>query len=62
MGTVRVFGRDYDKDELAWMGILDLPELVDEAIAEEYLSADDPRDFEATLDQWWSEFICDFSL
>ncbi len=36
--------------------------LVEESIAEETFTADDPMDFEANLDEWWPEFISDFCL
>jgi hypothetical protein len=57
-----VFERNTFVDEFAWMGVLDLPGLVEEAIAEDIFTSDDPMDFEANLDEWWPEFISDFCL
>ncbi len=62
MEESRVFERNTLGDEIMWMGIIDLPLLVDEAIAEEQLTVDEPEDFETNLDQWWPEFISDFCM
>jgi len=50
MQGAKVFERNIFEDEHAWMGVLDLPGLVEESIAEDFLTADDPMDFEANLD------------
>ena len=62
MEESRVFERNTLGGEIMWMGIIDLPLLVDEAIAEEQLTVDEPEDFETNLDQWWPEFISDFCM
>jgi hypothetical protein len=62
MQGAKVFERNTFEDEYVWMGVLDLPSLIEEAIADDFLSTGDPRDFEANLDQWWPDFISDFCL
>jgi hypothetical protein len=62
MQGAKVYQRNIFGDEHSWLGVLDLPGLVEEAIAEDFLTADDPMDFEANLDEWWPEFISDFCL
>ncbi len=62
MEKTRVFERNTFGDEFLWTGVLDLPVLVDETIADVQMAADEPEDFETNLDQWWPEFISDFCL
>ncbi|MGI6251961.1 MAG: hypothetical protein ACOYJV_00845 [Aminivibrio sp.] len=62
MEEARVFERNIFGDELLWMGVIDLPQLVDEIIAEDQLTVDSPEDFEVNLDEWWPEFISDLCL
>ncbi|MGI6784416.1 MAG: hypothetical protein ACOX5A_09365 [Aminivibrio sp.] len=62
MEEPRVFERNTFGDEFVWAGVIDLPLLVDETIADEQLTEDEPEDFETNLDQWWPEFISDFCI
>ena len=62
MEKTRVFERNTFGDEFLWTGVLDLPVLVDETIADVQMAADEPEDFETILDQWWPDFISDFCL
>lgn len=62
MTGTSVFERNSFEDEFFWLGVLGLPELLEETVAEQMLFTDDPMEFEANLDQWWPDFISDFCL
>ena len=62
MPEAKVFERNTYEDVTYWPGVLNLPELMEEAMAEDVLFAEDPREFETYLDEWWEEFVSDFYL
>ena len=62
MAGTKVYERNTAEDDVYWKGILDLPELTEEVIASDFHSSEDTREFEGCLDEWWPEFISDFSL
>jgi esterase/lipase superfamily enzyme len=56
----KVFERNSYDDVVYWSGVLDLPELVEEVLADDVLFVEDPREFETYLGEWWDSFISDF--
>ncbi len=62
MAGMKVFERNPAEDHDYWRGVLDLPDLAEEAIASEFLSSGDSGEFECCLEEWWPDFISDFSL
>ncbi|NLB83510.1 MAG: hypothetical protein GX791_04615 [Synergistaceae bacterium] len=62
MAGTKVYERNTAEDHVYWKGILDLPELTEEVFSSSFHFTDDRGDFEACLEEWWPEFISDFSL
>ena len=62
MAAKKVYERNTAEDDVYWKGILDLSELAEDVIASDFHFAENNNDFEGCLEEWWPEFISDFSL
>jgi hypothetical protein len=62
MAGAKVFERNPYEDVVYWPGVIALPELMEEAMADDLLFADDPMEFETYLGEWWEGFVSDFYL
>lgn len=62
MAGTKIFERNTAEDDVYWKGILDLSGLAEDVIASDFHSAENNDDFEGCLEEWWPEFISDFSL
>ncbi len=58
----KVFSSNKMDSVLYWNGILDLPLLEEESLADTMILSPDIWDFETSLEDWWSEFISDFTF
>lgn len=57
MSGLKVFERNIYEDEEYWSGVLYLPELMEEEMAEEVLSDDLFVEFENCIEEWWESFV-----
>ena len=62
MADAKFFERNTYEDAVYWAGVLALPELMEEELADDVYSVEDPREFETYLDEWWEDFVSDFYL
>ncbi len=57
MSGLKVFERNIYEDEEYWSGVLYLPELMEEEMAEEVLYDDLFVEFENCIEEWWESFV-----
>ncbi|HCA40567.1 MAG TPA: hypothetical protein DEP01_03055 [Aminobacterium sp.] len=63
MKVSRIFTRDVGTESKYWRGILELPVLIEEVLADKTtIGFNTSREFETSLIDWWSSFIVDSYL